>query len=118
MTAPVATRGFAVIEAVIALAIVAVMMAVTYRVIGADAAADRSVRARRMAMLVAQSALDQATAAADLAGQASSGRSGALTWRTTRSGYRGSPMLERVAVEVRDPSGQPLVTLATLRLVR
>lgn len=111
--------GFAIVEVVVAAAIVAGMMALTYRTVAANAQAAARVAERRMAAMVAQSVLAQATASPEAIAQAQTGRQGALAWRVTRAPYAagaGAP-LERVAVEVRDATG-PVLTLQTLRLAR
>lgn len=113
-----AGAGFAIVEVVIAAAIVAGMMALTYRSIVTNAQAGRMVAARRTAAMVAQSVLAQATAAPGGA-QPTQGRDGALTWRVDRSPYPGSGALplERAAVLVRDDRG-PVLTLQTVRVAR
>lgn len=111
--------GFAIVEVVIAAAIVAGMMALTYRTIAANAQAARQVAERRHAAMLARSVLDQVTAGPAAAEQARTGRDGGLTWRTARSPYGsgGALPLERVVVEVRDATG-PVLTLQTLRVTR
>lgn len=110
--------GFAIVEVVIAAAIVAGMMALTYRSVVANAQAGRMVAARRAAAMVAQSVLAQATAAPGGA-QPTQGRDGALSWRVARAPYAagGALPLERIAVEVRDDRG-PVLTLQTVRVAR
>jgi Tfp pilus assembly protein PilV len=119
MTRHRAPRGLAIVEVVIATAIVAGMMALTYRTIAANAQAARQVAERRHAAMLARSVLDQLTAGPAAADQARLGRDGALTWRTARTpyGHGGALPLERVAVEVRDATG-PVLTLQTLRVAR
>lgn len=111
--------GFAIVEVVVAAAIVAGMMALTYRTIVGNAQAGRMVAERRNAAMLAQSVLAQATASPDAASLVQTGRDGALTWQVARSAYDngGTAPLERVAVRVSGPNG-PLITLDTLRLAR
>lgn len=111
--------GFAIVEVVVAAAIVAGMMALTYRAIVANAQAARMVAERRTAAMIAQSVLAQATASPDAASLARTGRAGDLTWQVARLGYEsgGGAPLERVAVRVSNARGT-LITLDTLRLAR
>lgn len=110
--------GFAIVEVVIAAAIVAGMMALTYRAIVANAQGGRMVAERRMAAMVAQSVLAQATAAPG-GSVPTQGRDGALIWRVARLPYAssGALPLEQVAVQVRDERG-PVLTLQTVRVAR
>lgn len=120
--------GFALIEVVVSAAIVAMMMGLTYQAIAANAQAGRIVAERRAAVLLAQSVLDQATAAPDAADLVRSGRSGGLAWQVESGGYdgggrnggrTGGPALDRIAVRVRDvANGKPVFMLQTLRLSR
>lgn len=116
---PRAARGFAITEVLIAAAIVAGMMALTYRTIAANAQAARLVAERRHAAMLARSVLDQISAGPAAAEQAKVGRDGALAWRVARAPYGsgGALPLERIAVEVRDATG-PVLTLQTLRVAR
>ncbi len=114
-----AAKGLAIVEVVIAAAIVAGMMALTYRTIAANALAARQVAERRHAAMLARSVLDQVSAGPAAAAQAETGRDGTLGWRVARAPYGGDGALplERIAVEVRNASG-PVLTLQTLRVAR
>lgn len=114
-----APRGLAIVEVVIATAIVAGMMALTYRTIAANARAAGLVAERRHAAMLARSVLDQATAGPAAAEQARVGRDGTLAWQVSRQPYGGGGALplEQVSVQVRDATG-PVLTLQTLRVAR
>ncbi len=111
--------GYALMDAMVALAILAVMMGLFFEVVTTTLAARRHAAESRRAVLVAQSQLAVAQARRDLA---ASGQDGALVWRTAVEPYPGQPNgrgLEQVTVTVLDvQTGRPLTALATLRLAR
>jgi prepilin-type N-terminal cleavage/methylation domain-containing protein len=112
--------GFALVEVIVGAAIVATMMALTYRSIATNASAARQVAERREAVLLAQSVLAQATASPAAAALAATGRDGALAWQVARAPFpapNGGLPIERIAVRVSDAGG-PVLTLQTLRVVR
>lgn len=118
-------EGFALAETLVAAAIIAAMMGLTYQTVSANAQAARLIAERREAVLVAQSVLAQATGPTSDGGQAAGGgRAGSLSWRVATNPYStgaraGGLPLEQVTVNVfgKRPHA-PVMTLATLRLVR
>lgn len=120
MTTPAADEGgFALVEAMVALAIVAMMSVLFFQTLAGSAAAAKGIEARRMAVLVAQSQL--AAAQAGAVGPDDEGDSAGLHWslgvepweQGARSG--GLP-LERLRVSVSAVgSSRPVVVLESLR---
>jgi len=114
--------GFALVEVLVAAAIVATMMALTYRVIATDAAASAQLMQRRAAALLAQSVLEQAAAAPDAADPVRGGRSGDFAWSVDRAPYagsgRGDARLTQVTVRIMDARRRPVFLLSTLRFGR
>ncbi|WP_408590650.1 hypothetical protein [Novosphingobium sp.] len=109
--------GFSLVEALIALAIIAAITAMLFTTIGQDARTRHAVAERRVAVLVAQSALDRAAAGDG----ATEGRSQGLDWRIAREPYgTADPFdpapLEQLTVTVADAGQRPLLTLATVRI--
>lgn len=109
------TRGFSLIEALIALAIVAGMSGVLAEIVQSNARTQAEVRVRREALLLAQSALD---ASYDRAAP-EAGSWGGYSWRIERQIAGQSDPLDRqpierlrVAVSFGD---REVVTLATSR---
>ena len=117
MSRPAGEAGYALVDAIVALAILAVMLGLFFEVVETTLAARRHAGESRRAVLVAQSQLAVAEAQRDLA---ASGQDGALAWRTVVEPYPGQPNgrgLEQVSVLVTDrETGQRLTTLPTLRL--
>jgi hypothetical protein len=123
---PRADAGSALVESIVAAAIVALALGTTLRVIADSAARDRAADARRTALLVAQSELANVGADIPLAPGDGSGRWGDLAWRVRISPYgedeqggEGNPAgrLLYVVVSVSPIAGGPdLVTLRSLRL--
>lgn len=114
-------RGFSLVEALIALAIVAGTTAMLYATIGQDARTRRAADERRIALALARSALDRAGAG----DPASEGRWHDLSWHVAREPYTGpggasDPFdpapLERISVTVTDARRLPLLSLATVRI--
>lgn len=116
--------GFSLIEALVALAIIAAMTSALVETVATDAHARFAIRQRREALLIAQSALDRARGgeAAD-SGQAT-GRGPELRWHIDREPYQAgsapfaSTRLEQLTVTVEDPDRHPLARLATIRIVQ
>lgn len=109
--------GFSLIEALIALGIVAAITAAFFQTVGQNALASRGANDRREALLVAQSVIDRAVAGE----RVTSGRDGELHWQVNRSRSEQSTALdahplERVRVTVAGPDGDTLVSLAALRI--
>jgi len=119
MTIPLREQGFALIEAVVALAVIGVVSAMFLGAVTSTAQARRHVADARTATLVARSALDLAVAS----GRGGiSGRDGAFVWSSAVTPYTGAangPPLQDVTVMVRDAqSGRTVTSLRTLRLAR
>jgi prepilin-type N-terminal cleavage/methylation domain-containing protein len=113
--------GFALVEVLVAAAILAGLSAMYMRSVAANASAARMVEARRGAILVAQSALEQAGIPDSRLPAA--GRSGRYDWTIAIApqpgAATGAVRLERVEVRVFEAGETaPLVTLATLRIGR
>jgi hypothetical protein len=113
------------VEALVAVAIVAMILAATFRVISDGATRERMNQSRRMAVLVAQSELAAVGADIPLEPGESAGFAGALVWRVDIAPYdaAGGPnsagALMKVRVSVRPRAGGPdLVELDSLRLGR
>ncbi|MGI4881477.1 MAG: hypothetical protein ACRYG4_28780 [Janthinobacterium lividum] len=122
MTAP-AERGSVVIEAMIAAAIVAAMLGVTFETIQTTSAHARAVDDRRRAMLVAQSALAEVGPVIPAEPGTTDGAAGDLGWRVAIDHWGdGAPSdagrLGLVTVTVHDAGGRSLAVLRSLRLGR
>ena len=111
--------GFALIEAIAALGVIAVISGMFLMTVQSSAQARRHVEQVRAGTLVARSRLDQAVA---LARFDASGRDGAFDWSARVAPYAGAangPGLQEVTVTVSDhASGAPVAQLRTLRLAR
>ena len=109
-------RGFSLAEVLVALAILVVIGGALAGAVAQNAHARAATRARRLAVLVAQSALDRA-----MAGDTSQGDDWqGLHWRIAREPYGAiEPLahggLEQVTVAVVDEARQPLLTLTSVR---
>lgn len=112
MTGP-GERGFALVDAVVALGLLAMTTAMFVAAVQTSAMARRHAALTGRATLVAQSRLAEATA--DPSARAErAGRDGDLAWRTEVRPYSGR--LEKVTVTVsRPPDSQIIARLATLR---
>jgi len=113
---PAREAGFSLVETLIALAIIAAMTGVMADISVQDARAQAAVRDRRLAAIVARSALDRAAAGEG----ADAGEDAGLAWHIAREPYGDAdpfdPLpLEQLAVTVASHSGQPLLTLVTVR---
>jgi len=124
MRARASQSGFSLVETLIAAAIVAAMATTLSVVIARDAQARRQIAERRIAIAIAQSQLEQASAGSAASGLPSSGTEEGFQWRVARAGFGtnardGGPPLERVSVYVTRPgNATPLVRLETLRFAR
>lgn len=112
-------QGFSLVEAMVSLAIVAAITGAFYQLLASNAAARRATDERRMALLVAQSALDLAAVVGARAPAARSGQSAGYTWQTRGAASPGvDPAVLRVEhIEVvvrRENSGPPLLSLQTM----
>ncbi|MEO8926864.1 MAG: hypothetical protein ABI306_06840 [Caulobacteraceae bacterium] len=117
--------GAVFVEALVATAIVAAILAATFKTIGESAARERMIESRRLALLVARSELAAVGAEIPLAPGESAGFAGDMVWRVEISSYdaAGGPnsagALMRVQVSVRPRAGgADLITLSSLRLGR
>lgn len=117
-----ATRGFSLVETLIALAIIAGALAATLQVVVSQARATRTVDDRRIAMLVAQSQLAAIAAAADTGQFETRGRTSGIDWRVQIAPYPtrfARPKIESITVSAgAGPNGKPLAVLHSLRLAR
>jgi general secretion pathway protein I len=116
--------GFSLIEALIALAIIAAMTGALVETIAADAHARLAVEQRRGALLIARSALDQAAGGDAIDSGHADGAGPPLSWRIDRQPYAegtdpfAATRLEQLTVTVADSSGHRLARLATVRIVQ
>jgi len=119
MTRSSSEGGFALLDALIALAIFGVMTGMFVEVVHSTALARRHVAESRRALLVAQSRLALVQEIDDLD---PSGRDGEFLWRAQIARYPGVENghgLEQVTVSVNEAvSGRTVATLKTLRLAR
>lgn len=110
-------RGFSLVEALIALAIIAAMTAMLAETTAQDARARHAVRDRRDALLVARSALDRAVTG----DHTDTGQWQALTWHIERQPYGGADPfnhapLEQVTVTVAGADQRRLLSLTTVQI--
>jgi type II secretory pathway pseudopilin PulG len=113
--------GFALVEVLVAAVILAGVTAMYMRSAASSAGAAHAIEVRRSAILVARSALEQASI--ENSGLPLRGRQGGYDWQVSILPEPGSDSsalrLERVIVRVSAADGDtPLVTLTTLRIVR
>jgi type II secretory pathway pseudopilin PulG len=115
------SEGFALVEAVVALGIVAAILGVTFQVVAMARGAMAAAEERRLAMLQAQSLMAQLGATIPLAPGTSSGEDGGLDWRVetfpVASREIHTPMM-RAVVTVSDQRDHVLARLETLRLAQ
>ncbi len=114
--------GYALIEAMVALALFAAMTGMLFQVIESTANARQHLTDARQAALIAQSRLAELQAAP--AGDVSEGRNGRYRWQASIEPYRveargNSRGLERITVTVTSAvSGRKVATVSSLRLAR
>lgn len=115
----VGEAGFALLDALVALAVFAVVTAMFAQVVHSSALARRESAERRAATLVAQSRLALVQETGDAV---RSGTDGDFRWRAEIAPYpatAGGPPLQLVTVSVLGgASGRPMAVLKTLRLAR
>jgi hypothetical protein len=118
-----ADGGAVFVESMIAAAIVALVLGTTFEVIADGARREKAAANHRLALLVAQSALDDVGADIRLDSGETSGASGPFVWRVDVTPYvaEGEPdtagSLWKADVMVRRREGGPsLASLSTLRL--
>ena len=115
--------GFSLIETLIAAAIIAGMLAVTFQTIQTNARAGQMIEDRRLATLVAQTQIDAIGASTTGNFGETRGTTSAIDWRIVAAPYvpaqpsGGGIKLDLIAVSA-GPHGHELVTLKTLRLAR
>ena len=116
-------NGFALIETLIATAIIAGMLGAVFQVIETGARQTRAVENRRLAILVAQSQLAAVGAAQNNSFGETKGVTGGIRWRIKVSPRRGNAnsaaRLEDVLVTTgMDNDGRDLFVLRTVRVAR
>jgi prepilin-type N-terminal cleavage/methylation domain-containing protein len=121
-----AEHGFSLVEALVALAIIAALAGALAETVGAQARLRGAVAQRREALMVAQSALARVTAG----DPADGGQAGSLSWHVLREPYEGggeagagqsfaaAAPLEHVSIAVDDATHHTLVTLHSVRIMR
>ena len=116
----VSESGSALIEAVVAVAIVAMMLAVTYRSVGDSVLRARAAEASRTAMMVAQSRLALVGSEIPLQPGETTGVDGGYSWRVEIAPAEAGPsavgQLLSVTASVRDRGPADRAVLRTLRL--
>lgn len=114
-------QGFALVEAVVALAIAAFVIGAMFEALATARSAVAGAAARREATLEARSIIAQLGATLPLVPGTSQGQDGDLRWRVDIDNLQTreieTPMSHAV-VTVSDPSGRPLARLETLRIAR
>jgi len=116
-------EGFGLVEAVIALAIIASVLGITFQTIAHAQRSAAEVEARRLAMLEARSVLAQVGVTIPLAAGASRGISEGWSWHVDISPDasetpRQDVAISRVTVTVQNGASRTLAHLQTLRLAR
>lgn len=113
--------GFALVEAVVSLGIVAVVLGATFQALGMARGALASAEAHREAALEARSLIAQLGSTIPLVPGTSEGQSDDFRWKvdidTVESRDIGVP-LRRAVVVVSDRQSKPIVRLETLRLAQ
>lgn len=118
-----ADQGFALAETLVAAAIIAAMLGVTFQTIESGARQARMIEDRRQAMLVAQSQLTAVGAAQSTSFGETAGLTSGIRWRLTVQPYRANEAsgarLEQVSVTAGLASDKrDLVVLRTIRVAR
>jgi general secretion pathway protein I len=108
-------RGFVLLEAVVATAIVGLVLAASFETAATASAAARRSAETRGALMVAQSQLAAAGSAIPLAPGMVTGDIGPYRWRVTMEAAPTPPAMA-VTVEAGTEARPRLVTLATLKL--
>lgn len=113
------SEGYALVEAVVSLAIVAFILGATFQALGMARGALASAAAHRAATLEARSLVAQLGSTIPLVPGTAEGQSHSFRWRveieTVESREIGSP-LRRAVVTVTDPRARVLARLETVRL--
>jgi type II secretory pathway pseudopilin PulG len=112
--------GSVLVEAMVAVAVIAMMLAVTYRSVGESVLRSRAAEASRTAALIAQSRLALVGAEIPAAPGETAGVDGDFTWRIEIVDAPEDPSamghLLAVTAIVRDHAGAARSVLSTLRL--
>jgi hypothetical protein len=113
--------GFSLVETLIAMAIMATMMAMTFGGIAVNARMTQAMLDRRAAVMVAKSALDMAMASDGRGDMPMSGSDGQLRWQISVEPYQpqveAAPRLDLVKVTVTPlGSSRAILQLRTLRI--
>jgi type II secretory pathway component PulJ len=121
MTRPDRQAGSAVVEAMVAVAIIAVMLAVTYQALGQSTVRSRAAESSRMAAMIARSRLALVGADIPLQPGEASGTEGDFAWRVhivaAPEAASDVGQLMSVTASVRGRRGGPdRAVLRTLRL--
>lgn len=117
-------QGFALVDAMVALAIFAVMTGLLFQTVSSNAMAKRHVVQSRRAILIAQSRLAELQDQDSFNALQAGGRDSNFVWRTqvdrfAQAATDNSHGLETVSVAVTDSAtGRVIVTLSSLRLSR
>ncbi len=117
MTARGGEVGSLVIEALVAVLIVAAMAGLWFQTLGSAAHGQRGTADRRLAYLIAQSRLATVGVLNSVVPGVTSGNDGAFAW-TVDIEPAGQPGLARVTVNVTGGDARPLATLTSLRFGR
>ena len=124
MKAPhTAEAGFSVIEALVALAIIAAMTGSFFSVIALDASATQKAAEKRLAGQLAGSLLAQSQFTGTASALSDTGTQNGLTWRSETTAYGGNaraggPPVEMVRITIVGRSSKPVFELQTLRFAR
>lgn len=117
-------NGFALVDAMVALAIFAVMSTLLFQTIHSTATTKKHLAESRGAIMIAQSQLAKLQDEDSIAALQQDGRAGRLIWRSdverlAESARENSQGLETISVAVVDSAtGKVVVTLKSLRLAR
>lgn len=112
-------RGYALLDAVVALGIVGIISAMFVHVVHGTILSRRHVETSRKAALIAQSRLAELREGAVATG---TGREGGYIWQSAVAPFPGAPDgpgIERLTVTVREAAnGRSVLVIETLRLAR
>ena len=119
MTRPQGETGSVLIEALVAVLIVAAMAGLWFETVSSGAGRQRNADDRRTAMLVAQSQLATVGVLRPVVPGETSGSDGSMAWRIAVDPHaEAGPAVYRVRVTVGSASGRTLARLETLRFGR
>lgn len=114
---PAGASGFALVEALVALAVLAITLGVLLQAGAGAARRLAEAEASLFAVLSAQSLLAAAGIEAKLApGQRRGSLAGGFGWTETIAPLADSPRAHAVTIEVTDPAGRTRARLTTVRL--